>query len=307
LIFESKNPFQNFIDTMLFISSKNPEKTMKFKFLTPFVMLVFLAASSINAQKSCCVPAPNSMEAFASNESFRADHLAPAPFELKAQVGKMITFKASDGKAANAYYIPSKNKSDKTLLVFHEWWGLNDYIKQEAQNWQASLGDVNVFAVDLYDGSVANTPEEAGKLMGTLDAERAKAIISGVLDYAGKGQKIYTIGWCMGGTWSFEATLLAGKNAKACVMYYGFPEEDQARINSLKTNVLYIHGSQDAYITKDAVYKFAEGVKKSGNKITVETYDAVHAFANPSNPNYDKTNADDAGTKAKAFLAKAIK
>jgi len=280
---------------------------MKCKIVSHLIILTLFACNSLNAQKSCCAPAPNSMEALASNESFKADHLSPIPFELKESFGKMITFKASDGKAASAYYIPSKKKSNKTLLVFHEWWGLNDYIKQEAQNWQAALGDVNVFAIDLYDGSVATTPEEAGKLMGALDAERGKAIVSGVLDYAGKEQEIYTIGWCMGGTWSFEAALLAGKNAKACVMYYGFPEENQSRINSLKTDILFIHGSQDAYISKEAVDKFAQGVKKSGNKITVETYDAVHAFANPSNPNYDKVNADDARNKAKTFFAKALK
>ncbi|MEX1187734.1 MAG: dienelactone hydrolase family protein [Bacteroidia bacterium] len=280
---------------------------MKTKVFIISCISAFLFALNVNAQKSCCVLNPNSMEALASNESFKADHLSPIPFELKDQAGKMITFKAADGTPANAYYIPAKTQSQRTLLVFHEWWGLNDYIKQEAQKWQTELGDVNVFAVDLYDGQVATTPEEAGALMGKLDGDHARAIISGLLAYAGKDQQIVTLGWCMGGTWSFEAALLAGKNAKACVMYYGFPEENQEKISKLKTNVLYVHGTQDAYISAEAVGKFAEGVKKSGNTISVESYDAVHAFANPSNPQFDKENATDAATKAKVFLAKALK
>ena len=247
------------------------------------------------------------MQVFALNESFRADHLSPIPYKLKNQQGKMISFKATDGTQASAYYIPSRNRSSKTLLVFHEWWGLNDYIKQEAQNWQDVLGDVNVYAVDLYDGEVATTPEAAGALMGGLDGDHGRAIVSGLIEYAGENQDIITMGWCMGGTWSFEAALLAGENAKACVMYYGFPEENQDKINALKADVLYIYGTQDAYITRDAVDAFAEKVKKTGNDIRVESYDAVHAFANPSNPKFDKENAVDAAEKSKVFLSKRLK
>lgn len=80
----------------------------------------------------------------------------------------------------------SKNQISKTLLVFREWRGLNDYIKQEAQNWQDVLGDVNVFAINLYDGEVAKTPEEAGALMGGLDGDHESSMVSGLIDYAGE-------------------------------------------------------------------------------------------------------------------------
>lgn len=35
-------------------------------------------------------------------------------------------------------------------------------------------------------------------------------------------------------------------------MYYGFPEENQDRINALNGDVLYIHGTQGASIAKEA-------------------------------------------------------
>jgi carboxymethylenebutenolidase len=41
----------------------------------------------------------------------------------------------------------------------------------------------------------------------------------------GKSAKIGTIGWCFGGGLSLQASLTAGKQAAATVMYYGMPEE----------------------------------------------------------------------------------
>lgn len=272
-----------------------------------FLCLGLLTSTHVFAQKSCCTAPDLSMDVLASNAEFKRDHAAPKPFKLNQEAGKMVTFKASDGTPGNAYFVPSPEVSNKVVIVFHEWWGLNDYIKQEAEKWQKELGNVNVYAVDLYDGKVATNPDEAGALMGALNADHAKAIVEGLIHYAGEGKEIYTLGYCMGGTWSFEAALLAGKKAKACVMYYGFPEKEQARVNQLKTNILYIYGTKDLYISKEAVSSLAEMVKKAGHTMDVENYDATHAFANPSNPNYDQVNASAANAKALAFLKNAMK
>lgn len=270
-------------------------------------MLCLGLISTSHAQKSCCTPAGNEMAMLASNENFKSDHKAPVPFSLQSERGKDISFKTADGKMGAAYYIPAKSESDKVLLVFHEWWGLNDYIKNEAEKWFDKLEGIHVIAVDLYDGHTATDAEQAGKLMGGLNEEHAKAIINGVLDYLGRDKEIYTLGWCMGGTWSFEAALLGGKQTKACVMYYGFPEKDITKIKKLKSGVLYIHGTRDPYITVEAVEEFGSSVNKSGQKFELHSYDAVHAFANPSNPDFDKQNAADAEQKALKFLKKAMK
>lgn len=90
-------------------------------------------------------------------------------------------------------------------------------------------------------------------------------------------------------------------------MYYGFPEENQDRINALNGDVLYIHGTQGASIAKEASQLFEQKVKKTGNDIRVESYNTVRAFANPFNPKFDKANAADAAAKSKVFLSKALK
>ncbi|MEO6831920.1 MAG: dienelactone hydrolase family protein [Chitinophagaceae bacterium] len=259
-------------------------------------------------QHHCCTPPSNTdgMIAMAKSDAFIKAHDAPEPLDYSQQRGSMISFNTLDGKKASAYYVPSPEAATRVLLLFHEWWGLNDYIRREADRWQDSLGPVDVYAVDLYDGKVATTAAEASKLSSSLDERRTDAILKGLLAKAGKDKQIATLGWCMGGAYAFRASVLMGKQADGCVMYYGFPEKDVKKISPLKTDVLYIRGTQDQFITGVMVTAFAKEVKQAGRQIQVISYDAVHAFANPSNPHHDAFSAADAEQKALAFLRKYL-
>ena len=266
------------------------------------VLSVFLV-NNVNAQSCCQKPTGNSMQALALNKEFKAAHEAPLPLNYTAEKGEMIKVPTKGGPDANIFFVPSDESSDKVLIVFHEWWGLNDYIKREAERWQKLLGgSVTVYAVDLYDGQVATTPDEAGKLMNGLDPKRAEAIINGLLQKIGKGKKIATIGWCAGGTWSFTASVLAGNEAVGCVMYYGFPEKDMARIKPLKADVVYIRGSQDGFIKEADVKELEKNVKSIGRNFSLYAFDAPHAFANPSNPKYNEKAAAEAQEISLKFL-----
>ena len=111
-------------------------------------------------------------------------------------------------------------------MVYQEWWGLNDHIKQEAAKLHKDLGDVNVLAVDMYDGKVGTTREEAGKLMQSASKDRLTAIQKGAIGYAGKDARIASIGWCFGGMLSLQSAILEQSKSVGCVMYYGSPEKD---------------------------------------------------------------------------------
>ncbi len=270
-----------------------------------FAAAALLLQSGLTNAQSCC-PKPGDMCLLALNADFKASHEAPEPFTYAPEHGKMLSLPVKDGADANVFYIPAKEQTNKILLVFHEWWGLNDYIKREAESLQKSLGNVEVYAVDLYDGKVATSADEASKLMSGLDPKRGSAIIQAVLNKVGKDKKIATIGWCMGGSWSFNGTLLAGNEAAGCVMYYGFPEEDAKKIKPLKADVLYVWGSLDQFITKDKVSKLQDEVKATKHKFTWYTYEANHAFANPSNPKYDVKAATEAHEHAVKFLKEKL-
>jgi carboxymethylenebutenolidase len=242
----------------------------------------------------------------ATTNAFAALHKAPLPFEYKGD-GKMVQFKTPDGSEGSGYFIKAKKPTKNYLFVIQEWWGLNDYIKQESENFYNELGEVNVIALDLYDGKVASTPDSAMAYMRTIKNERLEAIVKGALAYAGKDANIYTVGWCFGGMWSLQSALLAGPQAKGCVMYYGRPEKDVNKLKTLNTDVLGIFANNDKGIPPTAVEEFKKNMEAAGKKLILYRYDAGHGFANPSNPIYNKTASEDAHKHAIEYLKERMK
>ena len=275
-----------------------------FKLILLFSSVILAYAFPLQAQRnSCCALSTNQQFAsMAADNSFIKDHESPLPFSLDKPKGSMIEFKTNDGHPAHAYEVKSLKPSNKFVIMIHEWWGLNDYIKQEAEKLQAALGDVNVIALDMFDGKVTSDPAEASKQTQGLSEERSKAIISGIISYAGPKAKIATIGWCFGGGISLQTAISAEKQCLACVMYYGMPENDLSKLKKLQAPVLGIFGTQDKYINPEVVSKFEANMKSAGKNIQIKNYDAVHAFANPSNPHHDPKATADAYALAVAFI-----
>lgn len=253
-----------------------------------FILSALLLAVSTMAQDGitiCHTPATEKFAMFASNKEFNKAHSTPRKYvHVSAVGGEMIKFKCADGTEANGYLIKAAKPTDNWVFVFQEWWGLNDNIKRESENLFNDLGNVNVLALDMYDGKVTATKEEAGKYMGEFKQERGNTIVKGALAFVGKKAKIGTVGWCFGGGQSLQAALTLGKNASACVMYYGPPEEDVNRLKKLNCDVLNIWPTKDQWINVNVIDKFDTNMKAAGKKLTVVSYDADHAFANPSNP-----------------------
>ncbi|GGF13420.1 hypothetical protein GCM10011383_25790 [Hymenobacter cavernae] len=242
----------------------------------------------------------------ASNEDFSGGHDAPLPYTYEGE-GQAIEFKTPDGKNAHGFEIKSSTPSNKYLFVIHEWWGLNDYIKKESSTFANELKGVNIIALDLYDGQVASTPEEAGKLMQGVKTDRAQNIIKGAIMYAGPKAQIASVGWCFGGGWSLQTALLAGSKDVGCVMYYGMPEQDVAKLKTLNTDVLGIFGSQDKWINPEVVSQFQKDMAAAKKQVTIKSYDADHAFANPSNPKFNQKFAAEAHTATVDYLRKSFK
>lgn len=299
---------------------------MRALFLVSLCMLLFTAAW---AQKSCCSttaagkdkaaamhcaqakPATASATAqfasLANDASFRATHDEPLPYVHQTKAGQEISFPTPDGQTARAFAYLSPKKTEKWLLVFHEWWGLNDHIKREAGRYFQELGGVNVLALDLYDGKVATSREEAQQYMQAVAEARATAIIEGALQYAGEDAEIGTLGWCFGGGWSLQAAIIAGDKAEACVMYYGMPEQEVSQLRKLDCDVLGIFAKQDGWITPQVVETFELNMAKADKELEVKMFDAQHGFANPSNPDFNKKAAESAYRSSLVFLKEHLK
>ena len=246
------------------------------------------------------------MAQFASDPAFQALHPSPLPLNYEAK-GESITFKTADGVDAKGYIVKAKKKSKKWLFVYQEWWGLNDYIKRQSDVFHDDLGgDVNVLALDMYDGQSATDPKEAGKLVQGVKEERLVNIVNGGVAYAGKKAKIANVGWCFGGGWSLKSALLGGKQTVGSVMYYGMPVKEVEKLKTLNCDVLGLFATETR-ISKEVIEEFAASMKTAGKGLEYKIFNGVHGFANPSNPKYDEALSKEAYGMALGYLKKKFK
>lgn len=283
---------------------------MRFLLKTLPICLFFLATSLQAQQQACCdadASAHTRFAALADADGFAASHEEPLPIDTIEFAGEWLKFLTPDGGTGRGYYIAAAEPTRNYLFVIHEWWGLNGHIMGEAERLREALGNVHVIALDLYDGKVATDRESAAQYMQSAEESRVRAIIQGAIHNVGPEARIATIGWCFGGGWSMQSSMMAGKQGAGCVIYYGMPEKEVEKMKTLETDVLGIFAKQDRWINEDVVKTFAENMESAGKTLTYKIFDAAHAFANPSRPIYDESAAKEANDMTLEFLRTRLK
>ncbi len=218
-----------------------------------------------------------------------------------------VTFPSSSGTAQGILYLPQTPGPHPALVVIHEWWGLNDWIKQEAAAY-AAKGYVTL-AVDLYRGKVASDPETAHELsrglpqdQGVQDLVAAFHFLQSRKDV--QRRRIGAVGWCMGGGYALQLAI-AEPALKAVAINYGALDTNKAVLTKIHAAVLGNFGGQDKGIPPDAVYAFEDAMQSIGKPVDVKIYpDAGHAFENPNNKaGYRAEDAADALGRIDRFFA----
>ncbi len=274
-------------------------RTMERLLLTALITMTMVTA--MNAQSGCCAPtATQEFAALATGAEFRNAHAEPESAD--EPIGTRTKLRLADGTFTNVYTLDAEGAPTATIIVIHEWWGLNEHIMKAADQLWMDLGkSVDVIAVDLYDGVVATTRDAAAKAMQEADENRIEDILHAVINSA-RSTNIGTIGWCFGGGWSLRASLMAGDMAKACVMYYGMPIKDVDQLKKLNAPVLGVFASEDKWITTSVVDDFQANMMSAEKMLKVKMYAADHAFANPSNPHFDEAATTDAWENTLEFF-----
>jgi carboxymethylenebutenolidase len=199
------------------------------------------------------------------------------------------------------------------VIMIHEWWGLNEYIKNQADI-LAKEGYV-VLAVDLYQGEVATTSDRSRELSSSVRNNPAPAIdnLQSAVNYVKSleivdDSKVASLGWCFGGDWSLQLALNSSENPLAAtIIYYGRPVTDIASLSSISWPILGIFGDQDQAIPVESVKQFASALNASGITNEIYLYEGVgHAFANPSGDNYAPKETADAWQKTIGFLGEYL-
>ena len=94
------------------------------------------------------------MADFAKDPAFMALHVAPLPFHFEPVSGHSATFKDAKGKNSTGFFVDANKGNHVGIILVHEWWGMNDYIKKTAEALHEKTGYA-VLAVDLYEGKIA--------------------------------------------------------------------------------------------------------------------------------------------------------
>jgi carboxymethylenebutenolidase len=228
-----------------------------------------------------------------------------------AATSKNVSYKSGDETVKGVLNIPQGKGPFPAIIVIHEWWGLNDWVKEQGSK-LSDLGYVTL-AVDLYRGKVATTPDEAHEIMRGVPEDRAKRDLHAAFNFLQsqpdvKKNRIGAIGWCMGGGYSLDVAL-EEPDLAADVINYGHLATDPAALKKINAPILGLFGAQDRGITPDDVKKFEEQLKQLGKKVDVTIYpDAGHAFENPNNKDgYRPQDAADAWDKTVKFFAANLK
>jgi carboxymethylenebutenolidase len=230
---------------------------------------------------------------------------------LRSQAQQQVTFPSGDGTAPGILYLPNGTGPHPALIVIHEWWGLNDWIKQEAAGY-ASKGYI-ALAVDLYHGRVADNPEMAHELSRGLPQDQGvRDLVSAFKFLASRKDvdpnRIGAVGWCMGGGYAMQLAI-AEPSLKAVAINYGALATDKSALEKVHAEVLGNFGGQDHGIPPESVHNFESAMQSIGKPVDVKIYPAAgHAFENPNNKTgYRADDATDALDRIDRFFAAHLK
>lgn len=281
-------------------------KKLQRKVITATALVLAVAAAATAAPAANAGDtAPAGVTGNVSEEQFKALH------ELKTEAAPALRGQMVELAGGKAYLsLPANAKPPlPAVVVIHEWWGLNDHIKHWADRLAAD--GYAAVAVDLYGGNIATTSEQAMEYMKAVDQKRASEITLAAAEFLAKDARVQakkrgSIGWCFGGGQSLQLAL-AAPGLNACVMYYGSPVTDATALKAMKAPLLGVFGNQDQAFPPALIDEFDKALTTASVKHELLRYDAVHAFANPSNPKYDQKSAGDAWAHVQKFFAENLK
>ena len=202
-----------------------------------------------------------------------------------------VQFKSGDQTVSGFLVLPGKEGKHPAMIVVHEWWGLNDWVKEQAEK----------------------LTEQAHELMRGLPQDRAIKDLKAAFDYLEtrpdvKKESIGVIGWCMGGGLAVQLAV-HDPRVRACVVNYGALPTDPGDLQNIGAAILGNFGALDRGITPDDVKAFQVSMAKLQKFVSLKIYDnAGHGFENPNNAEaYRPEAAADAWKRTLTFLKAAVK
>ena len=229
-------------------------------------------------------------------------------------MGSMIEFVRPDGKTAPGYFAPaSKSRESPGVVLFEEWWGLDERIKATAD--RLASDDFNVVVPDLYRGRHATTPDEAKHLMQGLDfSDAATQDAAGAARFLReRGAKhVGVMGFCMGGALAM-LSVIHGREFDAASTWYGYPPAEAGDPGSITVPLQGHWALDDGHFTIEGVEAIEKKLKAGNVAYEFYRYDAKHGFYNSGEPgkgglgHYHREHAETAWQRTIEFFDRTLR
>ena len=200
-----------------------------------------------------------------------------------------VTYTAGDTTCrGHIAYDGASGGSRPGVLVVHEWWGLNDYVRGRARM-LAELG-YTALAVDMYgDGKTAADPDGAGALMSSVlgDMASGTARFKAAFDMLSRhpsvdAGRVAAIGYCFGGAIVLHGARI-GMDLKGVVSFHGsLGSFHKPAKGEVKARILVCHGAADVLVSDEEIAGIKQEMVDAGADFRFVAYeDALHGFTNP--------------------------
>jgi carboxymethylenebutenolidase len=213
-------------------------------------------------------------------------------------VGEMVSF-PSNGDSCEAYLAVPASSSGPGVIVVQEWWGLVGHIRDVCDRF-AKEGFV-ALAPDLFHGQQTDEPDEAQRLLMSMEMDRAARDIQGAAHFLSdrpetEGTGVGTVGFCMGGSLALWSGALDDEIKVAVGFYPAIPWDGMSPTwGNYANKSAMIHASEEDGTSKaDGVQTAVRGIEKAGGDVEVYDYPgSSHAFFNDVRPEaYSKEHSD---------------
>lgn len=202
-------------------------------------------------------------------------------------MGQRVDF-SSNGHTCKGYFAAPDSGRGPAVVVIQEWWGLVEHIEDVVDRF-AREGFVAI-APDLYHGKTTKSPDDAGKMLMELDADRAVQEIAGAGAYLlGRPEcsstKYGVVGFCMGGALAQYAATHDASKVGAAVSFYGGFKQVAPKWEKLQAPLLLIYGENDQGVKAEGGRELEQKLRALGKDVEVAVYPgADHAFFNDTRP-----------------------
>lgn len=187
-----------------------------------------------------------------------------------------VSIVGDDGTYLPAYWShPDISGKFPAVVILHDWWGITDIERHMAHRF-AQLG-YYVLIPDLFDGAVANTPEEAYKLVeerGKHGYRTVDTALSAIENHIRTDGNTAAVGLGMGGSFAYEAAIKRD-NLEAAVSFYGFPQRYFGKFQAAAAPILAIYGSDEPHVSRGVIEQLRRDLNESRLKHEVIVLDGV--------------------------------